>query len=249
MAGDNGDIRALQEQIAVLTRRIFAIEQRLNIPLETSGVRREPPAAEPVKTPPLEHVAVPPVPVAPPTTYFRSANEPFASLPTRSSELNLEKKIGQYWLNRIGILAVLVGVAYFLKLAFDNHWIGETGRIAIGLLGGSGLIVWSERFRSHGHKAFSYSLKALGIGTLYLSLWAAFQLYNLIPSSVAFLAMIVVTAATITFSLTQNSQLLAAFALLFLRQFGNEFDVWATIPAPEPTMPAPEPPPVAPPPI
>ena len=127
---------------------------------------------------------------------------------------SLEKKIGQYWLNRVGILAVLAGVAYFLKLAFDNHWIGESGRIVIGLLAGSGLIVWSERFRSRGHKAFSYSLKALGIGTLYLSLWAAFQLYQLIPSAVAFVAMIVVTAATITFSLTQNSQLLAAFALL-----------------------------------
>ena len=41
---------------------------------------------------------------------------------------SLEKKIGQYWLNRVGILAVLAGVAYFLKLAFDNHWIGESIR-------------------------------------------------------------------------------------------------------------------------
>src|SRR5437588_8022664 len=31
------------------------------------------------------------------------------------------------------------------------------------------------------YRVFSYSLKALGIGILYLSLWAAFQVYSLIP--------------------------------------------------------------------
>jgi uncharacterized membrane protein len=51
---------------------------------------------------------------------------------------DLEKKIGQYWLNRVGIVAMLVGVSYFLKLAFENNWIGPAGRIAIGLLGGIG---------------------------------------------------------------------------------------------------------------
>jgi uncharacterized membrane protein len=45
---------------------------------------------------------------------------------------NLEKTIGQYWLNRIGIVAILIGVSYFLKYAFEDNWIGPGGRIAIG---------------------------------------------------------------------------------------------------------------------
>jgi len=50
-------------------------------------------------------------------------------------------------------------------------------------------VLWSERFRKRGYSAFSYSLKAVGIGTLYLSLWGAFQIYHLIPAAAAFLAM------------------------------------------------------------
>ena len=129
-------------------------------------------------------------------------------------DTDLEKKIGQYWLNRIGIVAMLVGVSSFLKYAFDNNWVGPGGRIAIGLLVGIALVVWSEQFRKRNYAAFSYSLKAVGIGTVYLSLWGAFQIYHLIPASAAFIAMIIVTAATITLAITQNAELLALFALL-----------------------------------
>ena len=126
-------------------------------------------------------------------------------------------------MNRIGIAALLIGISYFLKLAFDSNWIGPAGRIAIGLLAGIALVVWSERFRSKGDTAFSYSLKAVGIGALYLSLWAAFQVYSLIPGSAAFLMMLVVTAATAAMALTQDAQLLAVFALTGVQHSGITF--------------------------
>jgi uncharacterized membrane protein len=100
---------------------------------------------------------------------------------------SMEAKIGQYWLNRVGIVAVLIGVSYFLKYAFENNWIGPRGRIVIGLLAGIALVLWSEQFRKNKHEVFSYSLKAVGIGTLYLSLWGAFLVYHLIPAATAFL--------------------------------------------------------------
>ncbi len=109
---------------------------------------------------------------------------------------------------------MLIGVSYFLKFAFDNNWVGPGGRIAIGLLAGMGMVAWSERFRKRGYAAFSYSLKAVGIGTLYLSLWGAFQIYHLIPAAAAFLAMAIVTAATIALALNQDAELLATFALV-----------------------------------
>ena len=62
------------------------------------------------------------------------------------------------------------------------------------MLVGIGIVVWSETFRARGYAAFSYSLKAVGIGTLYLSLWGAFQIYHLIPAAAAFVAMALVTA-------------------------------------------------------
>ena len=38
---------------------------------------------------------------------------------------NLEARIGSHWLNRIGIAALLIGVSYFLKYAFESNWIGR----------------------------------------------------------------------------------------------------------------------------
>jgi len=148
---------------------------------------------------------IPPKPgVAPPK---------FAQKAQRSSQ-DLEGTIGKLWLNRIGIIAILIGVAYFLKYAFDSGWIGPGGRVAIGLIAGIAVVVWSESFRRKGSAAFSYSLKAIGVGILYLSLWAASQYFHLVPPSVAFVAMILVTASTITLALTQDAEILAVYAMI-----------------------------------
>jgi uncharacterized membrane protein len=127
---------------------------------------------------------------------------------------SLERRIGSQWLNHVGVVAVLVGVSYFLKLAFDNGWIGPGLRVLIGCIVGVGLCWWSERFRRPNSMAFSYSLKALGVGVLYLSLWASFQIYHLLPGAIAFLAMILVTAATAALAIAQDAELLAGLALL-----------------------------------
>jgi uncharacterized membrane protein len=105
-------------------------------------------------------------------------------------------------------------MAWFVKLAIDNHWIGPLGRVLIGLVAGAGLIAWSERFRARGYIAFAYSLKATGSGILYIALWAAFSLFHLVPASVAFVAMIAVTAFNGFLAWIQESELLALYAIL-----------------------------------
>jgi uncharacterized membrane protein len=199
------DLRALRHQVAVLTARVYELEKRAGI--ETGAPA--PAAAPPKETPP------PPAPSHPlaPQQITPVPPPKIASLP-ESDTADLEGRIGKVWLNRIGIMAILAGVAYFIKYAFDSGWIGPGGRVAIGLVAGIAVVLWSERFRKKDYKAFSYSLKAVGIGTLYLSLWGAFQVYHLIGSGPAFLAMIVVTAATIVLAITQDAEILASYALV-----------------------------------
>lgn len=200
------DARELRKLIAELTERVYRLEQR-------AGVEQAKPAPPP---PPLvarnESAFVPP----PVTATHEPASVQIPSpLPEQVKEReSLESRIGAQWLNRVGVIAVLVGVSYFLKYAFENNWIGAAGRIVIGLLAGIAIVVWSERFRANGHLRFSWSLKAVGIGTMYLSLWAAFQMYHLVSSATAFAAMVVVTASTAALALRQNAQILAAFALI-----------------------------------
>ena len=77
----------------------------------------------------------------------------------------------------------------------------------------SGLVAWSERFRRRGFAAFSYSLKALGTGIAYLSLWAAFGLFDLAPAGLIFLAMMAVTVGNAVLARAQESEVLALYAL------------------------------------
>src|SRR5580698_6986878 len=187
-----------EDEVGELRARI----RRLELALYRQGILAEdwPGSAPATTSPPAPPSAVAPVPppaqIPPPQPRQPIAVPSFGMAPAspQQPEASLESRIGSQWFNRIGILAVLIGVAWFLKFAFDNHWIGPLGRILIGLVAGAGLIAWSERFRSRGFTAFSYSLKSVGSGILYLSLWAAFSLYHLIPAPVAFGAMIAVTA-------------------------------------------------------
>jgi uncharacterized membrane protein len=134
-----------------------------------------------------------------------------ASVP--ESRDSLESRLGSQIFNRIAIVLLLIGTAYGMKLAVDRGLIGPAGRVILGLIAGAALVLWSERFRRKGFAAFSYSLKALGSGVLYLSLWAAFQLYHLLPTGVALLLMILVTAWNAYMAWAQDSELLAVYAL------------------------------------
>ncbi|WP_026441457.1 DUF2339 domain-containing protein [Pseudacidobacterium ailaaui] len=133
---------------------------------------------------------------------------------TSSAGASLESRIGAQVFNRIGIFAVLIGMAWFLKFAMDNHWIRPGIRIVIGLMAGTGIILWSERFRRKGYSAFAYSLKAIGSGILYLALWAACTIYQLLPVEVAFTGMLLVTVCNGFMSWFQNAELLALYAMV-----------------------------------
>jgi uncharacterized membrane protein len=198
----SNDFQDLQKQVAELTARVWRLEQAAQ-------------KSEPVNAAPVPSASTPPAPSQQPPVI---AAPTFASIePTRKeqhTDASLESRIGSQVFNRVGILAVLIGMAWFLKFAIDNHWIGPLGRVLIGLIAGVGLIAWSERFRSRGYPAFSYSLKAVGSGILYLSLWAAFELYHLVPSAVAFGGMILVTAWNGFMCWVQDAELLALYAIV-----------------------------------
>jgi uncharacterized membrane protein len=197
---------SLEEQVGELRARVRRLEEALSRQgILSPDFLRQPPEAQ-ASAPPIAQKDAVAAPVAAPSFGYSAQ---VAADDGRS----LESRIGSHWFNRIGILAVLIGMAWFLKMAMDNHWIGPLGRVMIGLIAGAGFIAWSERFRSRGYRFFSYSLKAVGSGTLYLSLWAAFSLYHLIPPGAAFAAMIVVTAFNGYMAWVQDAELLGLYAI------------------------------------
>lgn len=183
----------LAAELSALSARIDVLEREIAELWLERGAK-----AEGVKAVPPRPVVVDPV------------STPDVVVARRAS---LENRIGSQLFSRIGIVALLIGATWFLKLAMDNHWIGPVGRVLIGLGAGAGLVAWSERFRRQGFNAFSWSLKAIGSGVLYLSLWAALQLYHLLPASVTLVAMVLVTVWNAFMAWSQDSEILAAYAL------------------------------------
>lgn len=219
-----------------LTARLHALEQRL-ARLEKAAVPPAPLAparpveakptappsaalAAPIPGPPPAAVTQPPAEVMrqappPPSTLSGFAPPPLhTSLPRGSDSGDLETVIAGRWFNRIGIVALLIAVTYFLKLAFDNNWIGPSGRVAIGIVLGGLMMPWSAWLLRRGYSYFSEGIVALGEATLFVSVWAGCQYYHLYDQSIGFIGMIVITSAMAAIALGRDSQRIAVLCLL-----------------------------------
>ncbi|MGH9814852.1 MAG: DUF2339 domain-containing protein [Candidatus Acidiferrales bacterium] len=170
-------------------------------------------AAKPPSTSPFAQPPTPsPAPPAGAPAAFSSAGA--ASPPNRGKPLDLETLIAGKWLYRVGLLLVFIAASYFVKLVIDNKWIGPAGQIAIGILFGAGLLVFSHWLLRRGYQYFSEGITGLGVGVLYLSFWAGSGYYRLFSLNMAFFAMMAVTAAALAIAVGRDSQRIALLALI-----------------------------------
>ena len=126
---------------------------------------------------------------------------------------SLERQIGTQWLLYIGVIAIVVGVAYFEKLAIDNAWIGETARVIQGAVLGLVLTYAGLRFVRAGYALYGQMITGGGAAILYVSTYAAFNFYHLIDRPVAFGLMVAITVMVAWLADRQQSQGLALFAV------------------------------------
>lgn len=232
------NLRMLRRQ-QELEQRLQRMEAALNLaPPPPEPV--QPLAWQPVvPAPPATHIeriqAPPPLPPPPPpdTVPGEFGSAPFFTHPQENLQAsnptsdrlapadaqqpngeNLETQVGLTWINRIGAITLILGVAFFFKYAIDNEWIGESGRVILGLLFGFAALFGGDRLWNRDQKTFAHGLTGLGISILYLSFYAAFGFYRLIPREAAFVLMVVTTAASGALSLRYNSMAIAVLALI-----------------------------------
>jgi hypothetical protein len=154
--------------------------------------------------------------------------------PSRSGMTSWEGRVGGAWLSRLGAVLLLLGGGFFLKHAFDNAWIGPGGRVAVGLVSGAGLLAGGLRLAGEpAYRLSAQSLAAVGLGLLYLSLYAAHAVYGLVGPVAAFGGMAAVTAGAFGLALRLDARTMAALAtlggLLTPVLVGKESDPAATL--------------------
>lgn len=107
--------------------------------------------------------------------------------------------VGRRALGWVAVALFILAAAFFLRYAYENNWIGPVGRVTIGCVAGSALLL-SGFFYDRGRgQLFSRMLSATGVVVLYLSFYAAFGFYHLLPQKLAgvFLVVLVVESATL----------------------------------------------------
>ena len=176
-----------------------AIEENAATALPPENV--PPPAGVPVQAEPVQ---TEPVHAEPATGPSR-----ISSMFRPRTREEWEILIGGKLLNRVGALALILGVGFFLKYAFDNDWLNETARVLLGGVAGLLLIGSGHRFHRCRLGVFAQGLTGAGAAILYLSIYAAYDFYHLIPQPVAFLLMALVTAAALLLSLYYDARAIA----------------------------------------
>jgi uncharacterized membrane protein len=182
-----------------------------------SAVTRPPPAIRTAAPSPAPDTAA-----AAPTAETVPVERPHAVSPAPHQKApsgpNLVERLvaaGVGWLLG-GNTIVRVGlVILFVGLAFLVHYAANAGlfpiELRLVLVAAVGIALLYVGFaRRLAKPDFALSLQGGGIAILYLTVFAASQLYEVIPASAAFPIMIVVCALGCALALLQNSQTLAA---------------------------------------
>lgn len=123
---------------------------------------------------------------------------------------------GENLVVRVGALVLLVGVVLLLKLASQYIEVSMPVRMALVALGG--LVITAIGYRTTAKKrSYGLTLQGVGFAVIYLTVFASFKLYGLLPSTLTFGVLALLAGLTVMFSVWQNALPLAVLA------FGGAF--------------------------
>lgn len=177
------------------------------------------PAPTLTEPPVLSPAIATPATVVPPATATPSPRPVYAPPPPQPSwmdNINWEQFMGAKLFAWLGGFALFLGVAYFVKYAFDNNIITAEGRAALGFLLGAGLIVGGLKLNRQQYAITAQTLIATGIVSLYAVTFACNSIYHFaffgpVPT---FLVMSLVTTTAFVLAVRLEAQVVAILGIL-----------------------------------
>ncbi|HIK35777.1 MAG TPA: DUF2339 domain-containing protein, partial [Thermosynechococcus sp. M98_K2018_005] len=194
-------VAALQRSLEILQRAILRED------LSSSGV----PEPSGQSTPPEEPPAIVPAPAAELQPQASESPSVPPLRPVRPSQADWLQN-WELWLNRLGIVLLLLGIGFFFRYAVELGWITDAVLVAMGFIIGTVLMGLGWRLRRRA--IFSQFLQGGGLATYYLTIFAAYQFLTVMPWGVAFPLMVAVTLGTFFISLRQNRAIFAVIGVV-----------------------------------
>jgi len=109
---------------------------------------------------------------------------------------------------RVGIVLLFFGVAFLLKYAAERDLVPIELRLSAVALGGIALLILGWRLREK-RTGYAAALQGGAIGVLYLTVFAAFRLYHLVPAVPAFALLTAIAVLSAILAVLQDAKSLA----------------------------------------
>ena len=209
---------AARQEIARLRQRIEALEQR--------GVADNPP--EPVQTAAPDSVTAPvvedaPAPVDPwrpdtPAAVAEPAPAPVPAAKQPSAFGGILTSLSRWFMQgnplaKLGILLLFLGLSFLLRYTVEHSLFPLELRLVAAALFAIVLLAVGWRLRDR-QRVYALILQGGATGVLYLTVFGAFRLWQMLPMTLAFALLVVICAASVGLAVLQKALSLAMLASL-----------------------------------
>jgi len=225
---------SLVDRVAKLESQVEALRSQLAQAPAGAAPEREPtpetPASRAAPRPePVEETTPPAAPIPsfsdaeppPQAVAVRHGGTGDPSLPSRAPVAAARTPMppwlawfmGVNTLARVGMLLLLIGLGFLVKYTVEHVRVPIELRLSFVALGGIALLIvgWRLRLRRPG---YAMVLQGGGVGVLYLTAFAAYRLYALLPPGLTFAVLVAVAGLSSWLAIRQDAIAMAVIAVV-----------------------------------
>ena len=118
-----------------------------------------------------------------------------------------------WWVARAGVVLLLVGVSFLLRMGVEQGWLTPAVRVAGGVAIGGALSAFGLLARTS-RPAYSQLLVGGGVVAFYLSAFGAWSVWQLVPYEAAFAFCVLTTAFAFAAAVRLNAEWLALLGVM-----------------------------------
>ncbi|MFW0766124.1 DUF2339 domain-containing protein [Trabulsiella odontotermitis] len=198
---------AMRDELAMLRRRVEQLEQQKpeSVPV--------PKPATVIPAVPVQKAEPAPAPVPPKVVDAKPAQPEkptaFGGMVTSLARWFMQGNP----LAKLGIILLFVGLSFLIRYSVEHQLLSLELRLALTALAAVGLLAFGWYLR-HKQRVYALILQGGGTGVLYLTVFGAFRLWDMLPVSLAFGLLVLICAASVGLAILQKALSLAMLASL-----------------------------------